>query len=182
MRDKTSRRSVLGLVISATAARLFAIDTREPAGKFKAKTLDGEAFSNDVIAGRVTLIQFWATWCPYCRSDQPAVDAMVEEFGSKGLVVLAVDVGESRKKVKQYLEKSPRLSKIVLTEDTNLAAWYAAKAYPYYVLIDRNGKIAGTHKGAGGEGCAAAAIAQSRARFRVNSRPMAFCARRAPVP
>ena len=53
--------------------------------------------------------------------------------------------------MKEYLARSPRSVKIVLTEDTNLAAWYAAKSYPYYVLIDRNGKIAGTHKGAGGE-------------------------------
>jgi hypothetical protein len=77
---------------------------------------------------------------------------MVEEVGSKGLLVLAVDVEESRKKVKQYLEKSPCLGEIVPTEDTNLAAWYAAKTYPYYVLIDRNGKFAGTLKGAGRDG------------------------------
>jgi thiol-disulfide isomerase/thioredoxin len=151
MHNPISRRGVLGLGVFTTVDRLLAIDTREPAGKFKAKTLDQEVFSNEVIAGKVTLIQFWATWCPYCRSDQPAVDAMVQEFENKGLLVLAVDVGESRKKVKQYLEKSPRLGKVVLTEDTNLAAWYAAKTYPYYVLIDRNGKIAGTLKGAGGE-------------------------------
>jgi len=147
-----SRRSALALTISTgTGGILFAIDTREPAGRFKAKSLDGELFSNELIAGKVMLIQFWATWCPYCRSDQPAVEALTEEFRNDGLVVLAVDVGESRKKVKQYLDKSPRSCKIVLTEDTNLAAWYAAKIYPYYVLIDRNGKIAGTHKGAGGD-------------------------------
>lgn len=114
--------------------------------------MDGEQFSNELIAGKVVLVQFWATWCQYCRADQPAVDALSKEFADKGFVVLAVDVGESKKKVKAYLENSPRAGKIVLTEDTNLAAWYAAKSYPYYVLIDRNGKIAGTQKGAAGEG------------------------------
>lgn len=152
MRANISRRSALGLTICAgSGGVLFAIDTREPAGRFKAKSLDGELFSNELIAGKVVLIQFWATWCQYCRSDEAAVNAVAEEFAGKGLVVLAVDVGESKKKVKQYLDKSPRSCKIVLTEDTNLAAWYAAKTYPYCVLIDRNGKLAGTHKGAGGE-------------------------------
>lgn len=107
--------------------------------------------NNESVAGKVVLIQFWATWCQYCRSDEPSVEAIVREFGPKGLIVLAVDVGESKKKVRQYLEKSPRTCQIVLTEDTNLAAWYAAKTYPYYVLIDREGKLAGEQKGAAGE-------------------------------
>jgi len=143
------RRTALGILVSGGA--LMAIDTREPAPKFKAKSIDGELFTNESTTGKVVLIQFWATWCPYCKRDQPAVDAMVEEFANQGLIVLAVDVGESRKKVKQYLEKAPRSCKIVLTEDTNLAAWYAAKTYPYYVAIDARGKVAGEVKGAGGE-------------------------------
>jgi thiol-disulfide isomerase/thioredoxin len=150
MLDKFTRRTALSLLASARI--VSAIDTREPAGRFKAKSMDGEQFSNELIAGKVVLVQFWATWCQYCRADQPAVDALSKEFAAKGFVVLAVDVGESKKKVKAYLENSPRAGKIVLTEDTNLAAWYAAKSYPYYVLIDRNGKIAGTQKGAAGEG------------------------------
>jgi thiol-disulfide isomerase/thioredoxin len=150
MGEIISRRNAFALTV-ATGGILFALDNREPAGRFKAKSLDGELFSNESTAGKVVLLQFWATWCPYCRSDQPAVEALAQEFKRDGLIVLAVDVGESKKKVKQYLEASPRSSKIVLTEDTNLAAWYAAKTYPYYVLIDQNGRIAGTQKGAGGE-------------------------------
>jgi len=144
-----TRRSLICGVLTSSAA--LAIDLHPPAGKFKAKTLDGETFDNQSVAGKVVLIQFWATWCQYCRSDESSVETIVREFSSKGLIVLAVDVGESKKKVKQYLEKSPRSCKIVLTEDTNLAAWYAAKTYPYYVLIDREGKLAGEQKGAGGQ-------------------------------
>jgi thiol-disulfide isomerase/thioredoxin len=148
-----TRRKLISFTLGVAGIpfTLRAIDVHPPAGKFKAKTLDGETFNNESVAGKVVLIQFWATWCQYCRSDESSVEAMVREFGAKGLIVLAVDVGESRKKVKQYLEKSPRSCRIVLTEDTNLAAWYAAKTYPYYVLIDREGKLAGEHKGAGGE-------------------------------
>jgi len=58
-------------------------------------------------------------------------------------------VGESKKKVKQFLEQSPRSSKVILMEDTNLAAVFEAKSFPLYVLIDRNGKLAGTQAGEG---------------------------------
>src|SRR5271167_4287474 len=100
-----SRRAALALL---GAANLLAIDTREPAPKFHAKSLDGEKFNNESVKGKAVLIEFWATWCPYCKRDQPAIDAMVEEYAAKGLIVLAVDVREPRKKVERYLDKSPR--------------------------------------------------------------------------
>jgi len=65
--------------------------------------------------------------------------------------VLAIDVAESKKTVKKYLEQHPCACRIVLTEDTNLAAMYQATAYPIYVVIDRDGNIAGEQRGAGGE-------------------------------
>jgi thiol-disulfide isomerase/thioredoxin len=104
------------------------------------------------LKGKVVLIEFWATWCPPCKSDEPAVENIIHDFGKDGLVVLAVNMGEPRRKVKKYLEASPRSSKVVLAEDTTLAAICEAKTYPLYVLIDRQGNIAGKQNGAGGEG------------------------------
>ena len=111
-------------------ARLYGcrIRRRRGAPRFTAKTLDGEKFSNESLKGKVVLVQFWATWCQYCRRDQPSVDAIVEDFADKGLVVLAVTVGEPKRKVKQYLAESPRACQVVLMEDTNLAALYAARS------------------------------------------------------
>lgn len=135
----------------AGALPLIAIKPpREPAPAFRATTMDGERFTNESLKGKVVLLQFWATWCKYCRGDQPAVDEISREFAHRGLVVLAVDVNQSRKTVQKYLSESPRACKIVLTEDTNLAARFAANSFPLYVLIDRDGNIAGTQKGAAG--------------------------------
>ena len=53
--------------------------------------------------------------------------------------------------MKKYLEQHPRSCRIVLTEDTNLAAMYQANSYPIYVVIDRDGNIAAEQRGAGGE-------------------------------
>ncbi len=127
------------------------IDARQPMPNFRATTLDGQKYTNDSVKGKVVLLQFWATWCKYCRGDQDAVDTAAKEFADKGLLVLAVDAGESKRTVKQYLAKSPRAVPIVLMENTNLAAMFAAKTYPLYVLIDAEGKIAGQLPGAGGE-------------------------------
>jgi thiol-disulfide isomerase/thioredoxin len=124
---------------------------KEPAPRFNARTTDGEKFSNDSIKGKVVLLEFWTTWCGFCADEAPFVDKIGHEFADKGLILLAVNVGESKKTVKKYLEVHPRKCKIVLMEDTNLAAMYVATSYPIYVVIDREGFIAATQRGAGGE-------------------------------
>ena len=143
---RISRRAALAIVSGGAA---FAIITRTAAPKFHARTLDGEKYTNQTLLGRPALIQFWTTWCPVCRRDQDTVETLVEEYGKKRLVVLAVDVGESRKKVTEYLRSSPRSCKIVLNEDTNLPALFAARVYPFYVVIDAEGMIVGEQRGAG---------------------------------
>jgi thiol-disulfide isomerase/thioredoxin len=127
-------------------------DKREPAPRFNARTMDGEKFTNDSIKGKVVLFDFWTTWCIYCQHEQHLVEKLAKEFGDKGLIVLAVNVAESKKTVLKYLAVHPHSVRVVLTDDTNLAAMYQATNYPIYVVVDRDGFIAGTQRGAGGEG------------------------------
>src|SRR5260370_2257075 len=108
--------------------------TKEPAPRFNAKTTEGEKFSNESTKGKVVLLEFWTTWCVYCVAEAPFVDQINREYGDKGLVVLAVNVAESKKTVKKYLDQHPRTTRIVLTDDTNLAAMYEATVYPIYVV------------------------------------------------
>ncbi len=126
-------------------------DKPEPAPRFHAKTMSGESFTNDSVKGKVVLLEFWTTWCPYCRQEQYFIDQIDREFSSKGLIVLAIDVAESKKKVLEYLQQHPRSCRIVLMQDTNLAAMYEATRYPIYVLIGRDGNIVTTQRGAVGD-------------------------------
>jgi thiol-disulfide isomerase/thioredoxin len=138
---------LLGILLLSSVAAAAADD----APRFYARTMEGEKLSNDTLKGKVVLLQFWTTWCRYCRNEQSTVDSLGEELSKKGLVVVAVNVGQSRKTVSRYLKDSPRSSKVVLNDDTNLPALYQARQYPLYVVIDRDGKVAGRQDGAAGE-------------------------------
>jgi|SRR5271157_2523431 len=151
LRKRAFAGGMLWLVILAVSLAFAGSNDREPAPRFHAKTLDGEQFTNDSVKGKVVLFQFWTTWCPYCKGEESLVNDITTEFAGKGLVVLAIDVGESKKTVQQYLKDHPRKCHIVLTGDTNLAAMYSANSYPIYVVVDRDGNIAGEQRGAGGE-------------------------------
>lgn len=139
--------AMLGVVATMLAAQS---GERQSTPRFRAKTLNGESFDNQSVKGKVVLLQFWTTWCPYCRREQPLVDEVQKELASKGLIVLAVDVGESKKTVRRYLAENPRSCRVVLNDDTNLPALFVSEGFPLYVLIDRDGKIAGRQDGAGG--------------------------------
>jgi thiol-disulfide isomerase/thioredoxin len=138
--------------VAFVALGVFAADeTGQPAPNFRAKTTTGGQFNNASVKGKVVLFEFWTTWCQYCENEAPLVDDLAKEFADKGLIVLAVDVLEPDQKVKKYLAEHPRSVPIVLTKDTNLAAMYNAQSYPIYVVIDRDGNIAGEQRGAAGE-------------------------------
>jgi len=156
---RTFRQELIPLIVISVAVfavGLFAQDgsnseAKEPAPRFNATTTSGEKFNNASLKGKVVLLEFWTTWCVYCEHERPFVERLNEEFGDKGLVILAVNVGEGKKTVKKYMEEHPRKTRIVLTGDTNLAAMYAVKSYPIYVVIDREGNITCKLDGAGGE-------------------------------
>ena len=140
------RLAALGLIVVAGFA-LAADEDGDPAPRFRARTLSGETFNNESVKGKVVLFEFWTTWCQYCHQEEALIEQIDKEFSSKGVIVLAVDVAESKKTVKKYLEQHPRSCRIVLTEDTNLAAMYQANSYPIYVVIDRDGNIAAEQRG-----------------------------------
>ncbi len=155
MRRMSGRRLVFSSLTAAVLLALTAFagdEIGQPAPRFRARTTAGEQFNNDSVKGKVVLFEFWTTWCQYCEADAPIVDDIAKEFKSKDLIVLAVDVLEPDQKVKKYLVDHPRSVPIVLTKDTNLAAMYNAQVYPIYVVIDRDGNIAGEQRGGGERG------------------------------
>jgi thiol-disulfide isomerase/thioredoxin len=145
-------RPLLLIIFALTAVCAFAADEAgQPAPRFRAKTTAGSQFNNASVKGKVVLFEFWTSWCKYCESEASLVDDIAKEFSDQGLIVLAVDVLEPDQIVKKYLAEHPRSVPIVLTKDTNLAAMYNAQSYPIYVVVDREGNIAGEQRGAAGE-------------------------------
>jgi cytochrome c biogenesis protein CcmG, thiol:disulfide interchange protein DsbE len=150
-RNVISRLVLACLLLLATFGTVAGDETGQPAPRFRAKTTSGDQFNNASVKGKVVLFEFWTTWCKYCEAEASMVDEVAKEFADKGLIVLAVDVLEPDQKVKKYLAEHPRSVPIVLTKDTNLAAMYNAQSYPIYVVVDRDGNIAGEQRGAAGD-------------------------------
>ena len=67
----------------------------DPAPEFDMRDIGGHAVSLASLKGRVTLLNFWGTWCPPCRLEIPALERLHERYGSRGLTVIGAALSES---------------------------------------------------------------------------------------
>lgn len=144
----TSRRAILAALAPAVTAGCGF--TTGAAPEFAGRSLEGVPFTRESLKGRPVLIQFWATWCGYCRRDQPAVDQLAYDHLGR-LHVLAVNVGEDARTVRSYLAEAPRRGQVVLSTDTDLAEVFRPAGFPYYVLLSADSEILGVQRGSAGE-------------------------------
>jgi thiol-disulfide isomerase/thioredoxin len=73
---------------------------------FALTTLDGQHLSMDGLAGKVVLIDFWATWCGPCRQALPRIRQIARKFDGQPLVVLSISLDKDEKTWKEFVEKN----------------------------------------------------------------------------
>ncbi len=113
----------------------------EPAPAFEATTLDGKKISLDSLAGKIVLVDFWGTWCPYCIRDAPYVQSMLDSFPADKFVLLEVDSGDSESQWTAYVKKE-RMGGVQTRDTKNqLQSLFRVGAFPSYFILDGNGTI-----------------------------------------
>jgi thiol-disulfide isomerase/thioredoxin len=73
---------------------------------FALTTLDGQQISLDSLAGKVVLIDFWATWCGPCREALPHIRQIAQEFAGQPFVVLSVSLDDSNHEWREFVAKN----------------------------------------------------------------------------
>jgi len=97
--------------------------------------------------GKVVYLDFWASWCNPCRQSFPWMNQLQEMYGSKGLVVIAVNVDHERDLADEFLQNNKAQFKIVYDQNGAIAEKYDFKDMPTSILIGRDGKIRYVHNG-----------------------------------
>lgn len=108
-------------------------------------TASGTPFAWNVYRGKVVVVDFWATWCPECVRDMPEVKAFYEKHHGQGLEVVGVSLDDDQEALGKFLDDNRVAWETLAGEETQaLAEKYAVRTIPTVVLVDRDGKIAGT--------------------------------------
>ena len=120
-----------------------------PAPDARVEDMDGNRVSLlEVIGGRPTLIEFWASWCEQCEALQPRIDEVRERFGDRvGVVAVAVAVSQSRRRVRRHVERHAPGYAFVYDADGEAVRAYKALTTSIVVLVDGEGRIVSTGVG-----------------------------------
>ncbi|MEM8893326.1 MAG: TlpA disulfide reductase family protein, partial [Bacteroidota bacterium] len=104
--------------------------------------------NNSVLEGKITLVDFWATWCKPCLQEFPVIDAQYQKFKDKGFQVVSISIDKDIRKPKAFLEKAPFSWDYSLYSEgefeSELATAYQVAGLPKTILFDREGKIIAT--------------------------------------
>lgn len=106
-------------------------------------TLGGETVSISNLHGRAVLLNFWASWCPPCRAEMPAIQAVHEEYAERGLVVLAVNATaqDSRAAAESFAAEYGLTFPILLDPAGDANRIYRIGSLPTTFFIDPDGII-----------------------------------------
>jgi len=122
--------------------------TGKLAPDFHLQNLDGQSVSLSDFRGKTVLINFWTTWCPPCRYEMPFLQEIYDEWSDRGLMVLAVDIGERPAKVKEFVRSNNLTLPVLLDTERDTVQKYVISAYPTTFFIDKDGIILGRITGA----------------------------------
>ncbi len=110
---------------------------------FQLAKLDGQRITLSALRGKPVLLNFWASWCGPCRFEMKFIQEIYEDkaLAEKGLVILAVDIGEGEAAVKDFVTKNGLTFTVLLDSSEDTAHRYNIRGIPATFLIDANGVI-----------------------------------------
>ncbi|MFL5310568.1 MAG: TlpA family protein disulfide reductase [Myxococcales bacterium] len=158
--SRAADRFLWGLVAVAAAAVLVVAVSRgrsqqaakdAPAAPRISLPLLGGKGEAAIEKGRVTVVDFWATWCVPCRVSMPRIQKVWRHYQARGVDLYSVDTddpGDDREsQVKEFLVKNGLEFPVVLDDGTASSAFSIA-VLPTMLVLDRDARVVWKHRGA----------------------------------
>jgi len=144
---------VVGVTVAAVVALLATGLQRDPASArsplvgraapaFQLPALEGDPVSLAQLRGQVVVVNFWASWCAECHTEQAALSATWDRFRDSGVVVLGVNFQDARDDARDYLADAGITYPNVSDARSRTALAYGLRGVPETFVIDARGRVA----------------------------------------
>ena len=128
------------VALGAFTALLARPEPLAPEARFV--TLGGESFTTSQLRGKVTVVNFWATWCPDCMKEMPRMIEAHRRFAPRGYETIAVAVQDHPNRVAAYAQKEKLPFKVALdTTDEVSRSFGDVRITPTTFVIDKQGRM-----------------------------------------
>ena len=134
--------ALLALLLAPSALLRASPVKPVPAPAWKLKDVDGKLVSWEQFKGKVVVVDFWATWCPPCRTEIPGYIALQKKYAAAGLVIVGISVDtDGPEVVRKYMKDVGINYQIVIADDQVQDLFAPIQGYPTTFIIDRDGLI-----------------------------------------
>ena len=135
---------VAGLTYTSPAV---ALDAGAKMPEIGLKDLSGKTIDVASLAGKVVIVDFWATWCAPCREELPELQKFHQKYASKGLAIIGVSVDKEGDNIKSFLDKLKVTFPVVHDAGHAVTGKYSPPRMPSSYVIDRKGIVRYVHGG-----------------------------------
>lgn len=132
--------------VSQEAANMGGLKVGAKAPDFELKTLTGETVKLSDLKGKKVMLNFWATWCPPCKAEMPAMEEFHKEAGND-VLILAVNI-DPHLDVKAFVDENGITFPIPLDAEDKVNEMYQVLSIPTTYFIDTKGNIGNKYIGA----------------------------------
>ncbi len=117
------------------------------APEFTLKNLKGKSFSLLDFKGKPVIVNFWATWCRPCLKEMPELDKLYRAKKDDGLVMLGINLKESKEVVEDFIQKNGYAFHFLLDEEGKVSESFQVFGLPTTYFIDGSGVVRHQHMG-----------------------------------
>ena len=111
---------------------------------FQGKDLSGNPVSVGGLKGKIVLLDFWATWCPLCCQEMPAIAAAYKKYHSQGFEIIGINQDDDATATGRFVKENGLVWPQYWDGDKKLAEKYGVEALPTNYLLDGQGHIIAT--------------------------------------
>lgn len=117
--------------------------TKAPA--ISLKTLAGETYTLEQFKGKYVVLDFWASWCPDCRKETPALIELYNQYNAKGVEFLGISFDDDAAKLTEAVEKYnipwPQVTELKKWKETEINKDYKIAWIPSFYIINPEGNV-----------------------------------------
>ncbi len=103
--------------------------------------LEGRDFARDDYLGQVTLVNFWATWCPPCVEEIPSLNALQQSLAGEPFEIVSINYAEEEIAIRAFMERVPVDFTVLMDPEGAFTRRWNVISYPSTFVIDRGGRI-----------------------------------------